>query len=224
MTALGRVVAVCVVHTERDSGSRRAPRTAIDKRPVDGDVQVGLLGLAGDHVCDTEFHGGEHKAVYAYHDDEAQRWAGELGRDVAPGWFGENLRIAGPVTATDAVVGERWRIGEQLVLEVTGPRVPCGTFGTWTGERRWVKRFTERADTGAYLRVVTAGPVRAGDAVRRIHVPDHGVTVREVFTGEQPDRLEALLAAVPDLSPSATERIDHHLSRAERARDAEGLA
>lgn len=215
----GTVDAVCVVHTERDSGVRRVPRTAIDKRPVGGRVPVGRLGLGGDYVCDTEFHGGVYQAVYAYQSAEARRWATELDRELAPGWFGENLHISN-LAVTDAVIGERWHItgaeaSDVLELEVTAPRVPCGTFGVWAQEKGWVKRFTERADVGAYLRVTRTGTIAAGDSVTRIHVPDHGVTVREVFTGTDPDRLRRLLDEQNDLAPTVVERVRKHLDRAE---------
>ncbi len=200
----GEVLAVCVLHTERDSGTRRVTRTAIDKRPVDGPVRVTTTGLVGDRVCDTEYHGGPFKAVYAYQEDEAQRWASELGRELPPGWFGENLRLDG-IAATDAVIGERWRIGT-TELEVTSPRTPCGTFGVWAAEPRWVKRFSERGDTGAYLRVVTEGSVSAGDTVQRIHVPGHGVTVRDLFTGRDPERFVALLEQQENLSPTVADK------------------
>ena len=36
----------------------RLRRTAIDKRPVPGPVEVGGLGLAGDEQSDTDNHGG----------------------------------------------------------------------------------------------------------------------------------------------------------------------
>ena len=209
----GRVDAVCVVFADRDAPSRRAPRTAIDKRPVAGPVRVEMGGVTGDHVCDTKFHGGRDKAVYAYSVEEADRWGDDLGRTLAPGWFGENLRVAGTPT-TDAVIGTRWRIGT-AELEITEPRVPCGTFAHWTGEPQWVKRFTERADVGAYLRVLVPGHVRAGDPVEVLSVPSHGVTVRDVFAGADPDRLRALLAGQPDLADGAQARVRKFLNRFE---------
>lgn len=202
----GRVDAVCVVHALRDTGLRRVPQTGIDKRPVDGAVQVGESGLAGDRQCDTAHHGGRYKAVYAYGEDEARRWAAELGRDLPVGWFGENLRVSG-LSPTDAVIGERWRVGDDgLLLEVTGPRTPCRTFGNWSGEPHWGSRFTERADTGAYLKVLTEGSVRAGDTITVESVPDHGVTVRALFTGRDPERLAVMLDQQEDLAPKVAEK------------------
>lgn len=209
----GRVEAVCVVFAELDAPSRRSPRTAIDKRPVPGPVRVEIGGVTGDHVCDTKFHGGRDKAVYAYSAEEAERWGAELGRELVPGWFGENLRVAG-VATTDAVIGTRWRIGT-TELEVTEPRVPCGTFAHWTGEPQWVKRFTERADVGAYLRVLVPGHLQAGDPVEIVSVPAHGVTVRDVFTGSDPERLRDLLTAQPDLADGAAARVRKFSNRLE---------
>lgn len=214
----GIVEAVCVLHAERDSGTRRVPRTAIDKRPADGPVSVGELGLAGDHVCDTQFHGGHFKAVYAYASSEAARWEDELGRALSFGWFGENLRISG-LPVTDAVIGERWRIGSAdgsaTELEVTGPRTPCATFGVWSQEPRWVARFAERGDTGAYLSVVRTGSIQAGDTVHRVSVPAHGVTVRDLFTGRDPERFADLLKQQPDLSPSVAEKARKRMAGSE---------
>ncbi|MBF6202422.1 MOSC domain-containing protein, partial [Nocardia cyriacigeorgica] len=95
---------------------------------------------AGDHVCDTTNHGGEHQAVYAYAEADAARWASELDRELPVGWFGENLRVSG-LPLSDAVLGARLAIGDTL-LEVSAPRVPCSTFQQWAGEPQWVKRFT----------------------------------------------------------------------------------
>lgn len=196
MTA--RVEAVCVVHADVPIGRRGVSDSAIDKRPVDGPVDVHELGLAGDHSRDTKFHGGVDQAVYVYDEAEAQRWASELGRPVEPGWFGENLRTSG-IEVTDAVVGSHWHIGD-VVLEVTIARKPCGTFARWVDEPGWLKRFTERADVGAYFRVVEPGTVQRGASILPGRVPDHGVTVRDLFRGTNPAGLTKLLST-PGLPP-----------------------
>ncbi|MFE5289376.1 MOSC domain-containing protein [Nocardia sp. NPDC056611] len=212
-TPVGRVLAVCVVHADLEvpAKSSKVGRTAIDKRPVPHRVPVRALGLDGDHVCDTKHHGGAHQAVYAYAEEDAQRWSAELGRELAAGWFGENLRITG-LPVSDAVIGERWTIGGTL-LEVSAPRVPCATFQWRTGEPQWVKRFTAQANTGAYLRVLTEGGIGAGDEVRVVHVPEHGVTVRDLFAGADPARLELLESAEPTLSDDVRMQIDRHRRR-----------
>ncbi|HEY5853313.1 MAG TPA: MOSC domain-containing protein [Aldersonia sp.] len=204
----GRVEAVCLVHADRPN--HRGAQTAIDKRQVEHPVRIKTLGPMGDHVGDRRHHGGVDQAVYAYAEEEASRWAEELGRPVPAGYFGENLRLSG-VAVTDAVVGSHWSIGSAL-LEVTAPRIPCATFQHWTGEAQWVKRFTARGDVGTYLRVLTEGTVGSGDDVDVVHVPAHGVTVRELFALHDLDRVAPLLDH-PNLAAGERSRIQKALRR-----------
>jgi MOSC domain-containing protein YiiM len=186
----GEVLAVCRVHALLpDAGPVGV--TAIDKRPVDGPVKVRRLGLYADLQADRANHGGEEQAVYAYGQDDADWWVGQLEREIPPGLFGENLRVRG-IPVSDAVVGERWSVGTAL-LEVTQPRTPCSTFARRLGEDKWVKRFTAANRTGAYLRVVRNGELRAGDAVTVCYRPEHGVTLADWFgawngRGADPER------------------------------------
>lgn len=184
--------------------------TGIDKRPADGPVAVAApgpkgsagSGLAGDTIGDLRHHGGDDQAVYAYAREDLDGWAGELGREMPGGTFGENLTTLG-VDVNGALVGERWRVGPDVVLEVSSARIPCRTFAGWLGEQGWVKRFTRMAAPGAYLRVIEPGEVRAGDAVSIVHRPDHDVTVNLLFralTGE-PGLLPRVLAAGDALPP-----------------------
>ena len=103
---------------------RRALRSAIVKRPVEGPVRLRAGGLDGDEQADRENHGGPYKAAYAYaREDQAPGGPGELGRDVPPALFGETLSTDG-LDVNGAEIGERWRIGAAEVT-VSGPRVPC---------------------------------------------------------------------------------------------------
>lgn len=181
--------------------------TGFDKRPATGPVHVCAPGaadgaevrgggLAGDTIGDLRHHGGADRAVYAYAREDLDDWAVELGRELPDGAFAENLTTAG-LDVNGALVGERWRVGERTVLEATAPRTPCRTFAGLIGEPDWVRRFTERGRPGVYLRVIEPGPVAAGDPVRVVHRPDHGVTVALVLralTGE-PELLPRVLDA-----------------------------
>lgn len=182
--------------------------TGIDKRPVDGPVQVrdpgprttGLgSGIVGDHIGDVANHGGSDQALYAFAREDLDEWELRLGRKLPDGYFGENLTSSG-VDANLAPVGEQWRIGDVL-LQVTGPRIPCSTFRGWVGEAGWLRTFTQVARPGTYLRVVSPGTIRAGDALEIVRKPDHDVTVSMVYRAvvAEPDLLPALLAAGDDL-------------------------
>ncbi|MFG3051043.1 MOSC domain-containing protein [Kitasatospora sp. NPDC048239] len=184
--------------------------TGIDKRPVAGPVAVaapgpkgtGAVGLAGDEVFDVKHHGGDDQAVYAYAREDLDGWEGELGRELGNGSFGENLTTSG-LDVNGALIGERWRIGS-AVLEVSCPRIPCGTFQGWLERAGWIKRFTAAGLPGAYLRVVEPGELRAGDEVEVVHRPDHQVTIALTFRALtlEPELLPSLLAA--DALPEET--------------------
>ncbi|MFG3152876.1 MOSC domain-containing protein [Streptomyces sp. NPDC048219] len=178
--------------------------TGIDKQPADGPVRVtapgpkgtGASGLAGDTVCDTRHHGGVDQAVYAMAREDMDDWERELGRPLPHGVFGENLTTTG-VDVSGALIGERWRVGPDLLLEVTSGRIPCRTFQGHLGEERWVKRFMAKGAPGAYLRVIEPGEIRAGDPVEIVHRPAHEVTVALQFRAVTTERdlLPRLLAA-----------------------------
>ncbi|MEU5699338.1 MOSC domain-containing protein [Streptomyces aurantiacus] len=186
--------------------------TGIDKRPVDGPVRVaapgpkgvGASGLTGDAVCELRHHGGNDQAVYAFAREDLDDWERVLGRPLAGGVFGENLTTAG-IDVSGAKIGERWRVGPEVVLEVTSGRIPCLTFQGHMGEKGWVRRFTQKGVSGAYLRVIEPGEIRAGDPIEIVHRPDHEVTVAFQFRAVTLERalLPRVLAAGDALHPAA---------------------
>ncbi|MEO8527656.1 MAG: MOSC domain-containing protein [Pseudolysinimonas sp.] len=198
------LLAICVVSELHDDAGV-VGTTAIDKRPQDGAVKIGPYGAYADVQADRENHGGLDAALYAYSNEDADWWAAELLErwgerapgELRPGWFGENLRVAG-IDLSGARVGERWRIGvgdNAVELEVTFPRRPCQTFARWVGaqygtdlERGWVKRFQLAARPGTYLRVLRNGSIRAGDGIEVVSRPDDAPTIAEVFRDGELER------------------------------------
>jgi len=179
--------------------------TGIDKRPASGRVRIFDDHVDGDAILDTANHGGRDKAVYAYAREDAAWWSAQLGRDVAPGRFGENLSTSG-LDVTGAVIGERWAIGS-AVVEVSCPRIPCRTFAGFWDVPHLVKWFTEVGRPGAYLRIAVEGDVGAGDPIEVVHRPVHGVTLGETFRALTGDRsLAARLLEAPELPAEAHER------------------
>ena len=186
----------------------RGAHTGIDKRPVAGRVEVrapgrkgvGGSGLVGDAVCNLKHHGGDDQAVYAFAREELDHWQVVLGRALPQGAFGENLTVS-DIDPDEARIGERWRVGPALVLQVTAPRIPCGVFARFLDVRGWIEQFNARARPGAYLRVIRSGDVGAGDAIEVEHRPAHDVTVSTVLRAftTHPALLASLLAAADDL-------------------------
>jgi MOSC domain-containing protein YiiM len=200
----GKVLSVNV-GVPRSNPAKKLAMTGIDKRPVDHPVYVrppgpkrtGLhSGVIGDPIGDIKHHGGNDQAVYSYAREDYDWWEQELGRPLAGGAFGENLTTLG-IDVNGALIGEVWRIGDELELQPTFGRIPCATFQARMEEPRWVKRFARENRTGAYLKVVTPGPVQAGDLVSVTDRPPHGVTIAEAFHAYMFDKIEVhdLLAA-----------------------------
>jgi MOSC domain-containing protein YiiM len=176
----------------------RTVRSAIAKAAVDGRVAVRGVNVEGDDQADRRVHGGPDKAVYAYAAEDTAWWEAELGRELGPGAFGENLTVAG-VDVSGAVIGERWRIGT-VELEVCQPRLPCFKLGLRFGDPKMLKRFTRAERPGAYLRIRREGELGAGDAVEVGSRPEHGVTVALVARALTIDgTLLARAAAAPEL-------------------------
>ena len=178
--------------------------SAIGKAPVEGRVRVAGVNVDGDDQADRRVHGGPDKAVYAYAAEDTAFWEGELGRELAPGAFGENLTTEG-LDVSGAVVGERWRIGT-VELEVCQPRLPCAKLALRMGEPAMVKRFAQASrpapTCGSWARARWA----RGTTIEVVSRPEHGVTVRDVSDAILLD--EALLeraAAAPELPADLAE-------------------
>ena len=196
----------------RPNPHKEVGRTGIGKQPTEGPVEVrapgpketGLgSGLVGDFIGDGKHHGGDGQAVYAFQREDLDEWERRLRRELPNGFFGENLTTVG-LEVNDARLGEHWRVGRDVVLQVTTPRIPCSTFRGWIGEKGWARIFTAAGRPGSYLSVVTPGTIRAGDPIEVVHRPDHHVTISMAFRATTTDRalLPRLLEAGDDLDPA----------------------
>jgi MOSC domain-containing protein YiiM len=152
--------------------------TAIGKRPQDGPVEVARLGLQGDGVGSPEHHGGPDQAAYAYGLPDYAWWGRELGRELPPATFGENLTIS-ELESSLCSVGDRLQIGTAL-FEVTAPRIPCETLARRMGDPGFIRRFREARRPGIYLRVLKKGIVTVGDPVTYEPAPAVALSVLEL--------------------------------------------
>ena len=153
--------------------------TGIYKSPVDLPVEITALGLAGDVICDSANHGGVDQAVYVYGTTDYAWWSAELGRDLAPGTFGENLTIS-ELESAQLSIGDRLHVGS-VILEVTAPRIPCATLAARMGDPAFVKRFRYAERPGLYCRVIHEGVVQVGDPVRIERYAGETILAIEMF-------------------------------------------
>lgn len=210
---MGSVLTVNIAVVRTDSWTGRQGRSGIDKRPTEGPVHVGRDGLRGDTICDLTFHGGADRAAYVFAHEDFSWWSSSLDRDIPPGSFGENLTSLG-MNVTGARIGEIWAVGS-AVVQVTSPRIPCRVFAGFWDVPDLIARFTRRGTPGAYLRVLTEGEVSAGDSVRVLHRPGHGITVGQVFRAltTEPDGLPALGGITDLLADDIRNRVQRRLAR-----------
>jgi MOSC domain-containing protein YiiM len=172
-------------------------RTGIFKARVAGRVSVRGVNVEGDDQADRSAHGGPLRALYAYAAEDYDWWEQQLGRDLPPGQFGENLTTRG-LDVTNALVGERWSVGTAL-LQVTAPRVPCYKLAMKMNDPLFVKRFASAMRPGSYLSIVEEGDVAADDAIEIVSRPSHNVTIAKVAQMYFFDRSRLSELLVPEL-------------------------
>lgn len=179
-------------------------RTGAWKEPVSGPRLVRRLNVEGDGQGDLNGHGGEQRAVLVYQVDSYRHWRRHFGRDdIGYGWFGENLTVDG-LPDDQVCIGDRYRIGE-AEFEVTQPRVTCYRVGMRVGEPELPALLVGHHRPGFYMRVITEGHVRAGDAIVKTRRGPRSLTVADTdallyLPGRDPDRLADALR-IPALSP-----------------------
>lgn len=213
----GTVEAVCagsieefVVRPGDEQRGGQTHTTAIRKGPVEGARWIRAdTGVEGDEIANRSAHGGSLRTVYAYAAEDRAFWERQLGRDLPPGSFGENLATEG-LDVTGAKPGERWRVGDAL-LEVTTIRTPCYKLA-WALDEDGIERaFQRAARPGAYLTVLEEGEVEAGDEVRVVRSrEDHQITMGTLAHAFHNDRrlrtevLEDVDLLPPDVAAHVT--------------------
>lgn len=196
---VGTVVSVNVSPVRSIDVRGEAIPTGILKTPVLGRVRVDGVNLHGDDQADRNAHGGPDRVAYAYASEDYAWWARELGGDLSPGTFGENLTLRG-IDVNGARIGERWRIGT-AIFQVTSPRVPCFKLATVMRDPRFVKRFAEALRPGAYLSIVEPGDVGTGDEVHVVATPAHALTLAtmtDIYFNHHDRIAEMLVPELPD--------------------------
>ena len=153
--------------------------TGIYKVPVHKPVEIKSLGIEQDAICDKKNHGGPDQAIYVYGGADYEWWSQELGKEISPGTFGENLTIGG-LESAQFNVGDYIHI-DAVTLQVTAPRIPCGTFAARMDDPQWVKRFRHAERPGLYCRVIQEGLVQAGDTVSAERYAGETISIVEMF-------------------------------------------
>ena len=159
--------------------NNRTEQTGIFKFATDAPVKVTLLGLERDVIVSKKHHGGPDQAVSVYGTTDYEWWSNELGQDIVPGTFGENLTISELESATFNI-GDYLHLDE-VTLQITAPRIPCNTFATRMDDPLWVKKFRHAERPGLYCRVIREGSIRVGENVSIENYTGETISILQMY-------------------------------------------
>jgi MOSC domain-containing protein YiiM len=160
-------------------------------------------GLVGDVQAKPFIHGGPRRALSLHSLELIERLRAE-GHPISPGTAGENVTVAG-LDWSRLAPGSRLRIGEEVVVEISGYANPCPTIrGSFEGGA--FKRISQKLRPGEsrlYARVVRAGRVATGQIVSVLDDDEVGSDAEDERTAadskarqSKPDRAAATLASL----------------------------
>jgi len=160
--------------------------TGFFKKPVSEPIFLDTEDVKGDALCDRKNHGGVDQAVYAYSLKHYDYWK-NLYPDidwVIGGMFGENLTID-DLDETKVHVGDTFKIGDSVIIEVTKPRQPCMKMGVRFNDMKIVKQFWNTSMCGVYFKVIETGFVKAGDMLVQIKSYPKNKTIAKVYADKR---------------------------------------
>ena len=174
-----RLISINIGQRQTQQNGDKLETTGIYKSSIQGPVKITSLGITEDFIGSPKHHGGPDQAVYVYGAEDYAWWSRELGKELTPGTFGDNLTI-GELESADFNIGDRFVMGN-VILEVTAPRIPCSTLATRMGDPQFVKKYRNAERPGLYCRVIAEGAIEAGVEVAVQRSEGEAVGVIEVF-------------------------------------------
>ncbi|GII99752.1 MOSC domain-containing protein [Sediminihabitans luteus] len=173
MSPSPRVVAVAASAHHEFSKPTREQVTVVAGHGIEGDTHAGELvqHLSRKRTDPTQPNLRQVHLMHAELFDELRA----AGYDVAPGELGENVTTAG-LDLLALPRGARLRIGDDVVLRVTGLRNPCQQINTFR-DRLLKQLLVPDADGGVVRKggvmsvVEQGGVMRPGDAIT-VELPD----------------------------------------------------
>lgn len=175
--------------------------TAIFKRALEGRVDIGREGLAGDAQGDRRFHGGPDKAVHHFPAENYASLAArfpQIAANLAPGALGENLSTEG-ADERAVCIGDVFAVGSARV-QLCQPRTPCWKIEARHGVAGLTEFIAATGSAGWYYRVLAPGAVEAGETFELIAREAESVTLAGFWDivhahRPQPEALARLIEA-----------------------------
>jgi MOSC domain-containing protein YiiM len=174
-----KLISVNIGQKRTQLNGSKIETTGIYKIPAQEPARITSLGIKKDFIGSKKHHGGPDQAVYIYGGTDYAWWSQELGREIGPGTFGDNLTIS-ELESSNFNIGDYLHVGE-VTLQVTAPRIPCATFAARMQDPQWVKKFRKGERPGLYCRVRQEGMIKAGEDVRVEAYTGETISVLQMF-------------------------------------------
>ncbi|KAK5058802.1 hypothetical protein LTR84_011066 [Exophiala bonariae] len=150
--------------------------------------------------------------VYAFFTHHYNYWRHKLGvkeEDWNWGHWGENITFKTDeyMDETQFNLGDVWKVGDEVLLQVCGARVPCFKLAWRCGQNdKWLKELADTGFSGVYLRIINGGSIVPGDRAELMRKVDSSPTVAQISQLAFDTRLETkntlnLMVKEPDLLP-----------------------
>ncbi|KAH7006675.1 pyruvate kinase-like protein [Fusarium venenatum] len=146
--------------------------SAIYKQEQHGPTCVTVTGILGDEHA-AKSHGGTERAVHQYNPEHYPDWQAEDAPEPGLydiGTFGENL-VATNMNDDNVCIGDIYKLGDEVVLEVSEPRHPCFKLNSRFKWPRALKRTIRTGRSGWNFRVLQTGNICKGDTISLIKRP-----------------------------------------------------
>jgi len=174
-----RVIRINTGNADSIKIGENVQQTGLFKHSHHESIWIGKDGLPNDFIGSEKHHGGPDQAVYIFTQPDYFQFEKLLGLKTTCGLFGENLDVS-ILESHNTLIGDIL-VFDQVKLEVTGPRFPCGTFSVGMNDPQFVKKFKEIGRPGLYCRVLEEGVISQGDSFEVIRYPGTQVSIADIF-------------------------------------------
>jgi len=162
---------------------------AIYKKEQHGPIFCGLTGVAGDEHS-ARSHGGTERAVHQYNPEHYPDWQAEdppVPELYEIGAYGENIATTN-MNDDNVCIGDKFKLGDNVLLEVSEPRHPCFKLNSRFRWPRALKRTIQTGRAGWNMRVLQTGEICKGDEMSLVERPFPKwsvLNVQRVIKGKQ---------------------------------------
>ena len=150
-------------------------KSGIDKSPVQN-IYASRGGIVYDQQA-YEFHGTPNRAILHYPIHHYEYLSKKFGKKLVPGSLGENL-VGSELREEDVCIGDIYRIGKRVVVQVTQPRMPCFKPNNKFGVKGLSEEMERRC--GWFYKVLKEGGIEVGDEFELLEKGDSNLTIEKI--------------------------------------------